>query len=403
MIDKGKYKIDVRPPPIVALLLIISCASIGAVLYTPALHVMGLYFHVPTSTIQYSVTIYVLGYCVAQLIYGPLVNRFGRKPVLIYGLSVAIICSLLCGLAKPLDSLTLLMIARFFAALAAGCGLVIALTMISDVFFEHQAARIVPIIALSFSVVPGVSISIGGFITHYIGWEWCFYFLTMYYFVILMVSLALEETKPKGMVKRISVKSVINGYLTMLKDSRLVCYSAVVGLSTVFIYIYAGEAPVVAVKYLNLSPDKYGMVSLIPFIGYAIGNILTSAINRTIPFKNSMLFSYIFILTVCVILVAIYFANYLTLWSLYIPLTLMFVAIPCIWSNGSVLATAKTTDKANANSTLSFLNTFGAVTGLLLINATSWLPAPASMVLLCLITSVALVALGATCAKRHND
>lgn len=391
-----------KAPPIGTLILIISMATIGGVLFTPAMTEMATYFSVRANVVEYAITIYLLGYALAQLIYGPLANRFGRKPVLVWGIASSIIFSILCGLSKPFHSLPLLMIARFFAALSSGVGLIVTLTMISDVFTPNKAARIMPITAISFAVLPGVAICAGGFITEYLSWDWCFYILAIYFFIGLVLALLLCETQEKGTEKKIVYKLVFRDYLKLICDKRLISFSAMVGLTSMFIYIYASVAPVLTIKELGLQSSEYGMLSLIPFVCYAMGNLLTSALNKLrYPMKKSIAIAYSCILLLSVVFFADVLLQDLTLWAFYVLVCFVFFFIPIIWSNASVKATSEITDKANSNAVLSFINVMGCFVGLLAVSATGFLTKEISMSLLFVLVSIVLLIIGVINYKKY--
>src|SRR5436190_17052493 len=95
------------------LLLLISFASVNAVLFTPALPAIANFFAISDSTAQLTITWFLVGYAIGQLIYGPIANRYGRKPALYVGISLQIFSSLLCVLAGKLHLYSLLVTARF--------------------------------------------------------------------------------------------------------------------------------------------------------------------------------------------------------------------------------------------------------------------------------------------------
>src|ERR1700722_395130 len=110
-------------PSFFTLLLMISFASVNAVLFAPALPDIARYFSISDNTAQQTMTWFLVGYALGQLIYSPFANRFGRKPALYIGISLQIISSLLCVLSGAIHEYWLLVLGRFFLALGAGVGL----------------------------------------------------------------------------------------------------------------------------------------------------------------------------------------------------------------------------------------------------------------------------------------
>lgn len=391
-----------KAPPLGILVLIISMASIGAVLFTPGLAPMAIFFKTPVATVQYAITIYMVGYAIAQLLHGPLANHFGRKPVLLWGCGFAVIFSLFSALSKPLDSLCVLMVSRFLTALSSGVGLVIALTMISDVYTEKKAAHIVPITAISFAVLPGIAICIGGFIVEFAGWDWCFYALSLYYLIGFLFALTLSETIHQEGRKKIVFTRVFSDYYKLITDRRLLSYAIMVALTTIFVYVYAAVAPVLTIKELGLHPSDYGIISLAPFLVYAAGNLITSIINKKgFPLKSSIMIAFSCIFLLAIVFFGDVMFHKLNLVFFYLLVCLIFFFVPTIWANASVRATAHITDKANSNAVLSFINVMGAVVGLLLVTETAWLSKEVSMAFIFAFAALALLALGVRNYRKY--
>lgn len=384
-----------KAPPIWILILLISMASIGSVLFTPGLPSIARFFNVSITTAQYAITIYVLGYALAQLIHGPLVNYFGRKPVLLWGTALAVLFSLLSGFSKPFNSMTLLMTSRLFTALASGVGLIVSLTIINDVFTPKKITQVMPVTAISFAVLPGVAICFGGFITEYFGWEWCFYFLAFYYLIGFICGCMLSETMHPSSYKEIHLSRICHDYGRLLIDARLLSFGLMVGMTSVFIYVYAANGPGVAIDDLKLSESNYGLVSLLPFIVYALGNLLTSYLNKHhFPIRKSILIAFF-----CILILTAYFGidtgfHAMNIMTFYIVVSLIFLFIPVIWSNASVQAVSEIEDKANSNAILSFLNISGCLIGLLLTAATSSLNSNSSMAIVFIIAAIILAGIG---------
>src|SRR3990167_470523 len=102
--------------PFITLLLLISFASVNAVLFTPALPNIANFFSIANDTAQQTISLFLIGYALGQLVYGPLANRYGRKPALYLGISLQIISSLLCVLAGITHQFWLLILGRFLLA-----------------------------------------------------------------------------------------------------------------------------------------------------------------------------------------------------------------------------------------------------------------------------------------------
>ncbi|HVW98873.1 MAG TPA: MFS transporter, partial [Candidatus Babeliaceae bacterium] len=164
------------PPklPFFILLLMVSYGTVGALLFTPALPEIQMFFQVSVGKVQSTVTIYLIGFALGQLPYGPLAKGWGRKKALRLGIILGILGSVLCGLSSVFQSFEFLVFARFLQALGASAGLKITYTMIADVYDQSKATQVISRIIMTFSLVPGIAIAIGGLLTEFIQWESCF-------------------------------------------------------------------------------------------------------------------------------------------------------------------------------------------------------------------------------------
>src|SRR5690606_17410179 len=112
-----------KKPSFTTLVLLISFATVNAVLFTPELPQLAELFKVSKDSAEQTVAWFLLGYAIGQLVYGPIANRLGRKPALYLGVGLQILSSLLCVLAGYLQNWSLLLVARFLLALGSGVGL----------------------------------------------------------------------------------------------------------------------------------------------------------------------------------------------------------------------------------------------------------------------------------------
>ena len=126
------HRLNQKEPHIVTLIIMSSFASMGAVIFAPALPEIAQYFNISQGHSQLIITLFLLGYAVGQLVYGPLANRFGRKTAFYIGIFVATIGSLISIISEPLHSFKFLIFGRMLEAFGSSAGLVISFTIISD-------------------------------------------------------------------------------------------------------------------------------------------------------------------------------------------------------------------------------------------------------------------------------
>ncbi len=395
----SKYRLTTKKPATLTLLVMISFGSIGAILFTPGLPAITHFFHVSNSAAQWTVTIFLIGYALGQLVYGPITNRFGRKKALYIGISISILGYLLSALSAPAHSFNLLLIARFISALGASVGLTLTFTIISDFYFSHQARKIVPYTTLSFAIIPYLAIALGGFIVTRLNWESCFYFLTFYSVFAFILCLMLPETSTQLDPHAIKFFSIIKKMIASLKNKTLVTHAAMCGASTAIIYIFNATAPLIVIKTMHVSPSIYGLFSLINSVGLVIGNILAVKFSEQYSERRVILIVIIISMLGTSILLLFSLLGAVNIYILFFSLLISLVGTPLYYSNAITIATESMEDKSSASSMLSFINMSSAVVGLFLISALGG-PFIKTMPILFFATSIYLCGLFAISLKH---
>src|SRR3990167_9419333 len=198
--------------PFFTLLLLISFASVNAVLFTPALPNIAHFFGIGEDTAQQTITWFLVGYAVGQLVYGPIANRFGRKPALYAGISLQIVSSLLCVLAGVIHEYWLLVIARFLLALGSGVGLKMTFTLVNECYEPKIASQKVSYLMLAFAITPGLGVALGGILNEHYGWMSCFYAGAIYGLALLFFVARLPETQKTLNLNALKMKHLVHGY-----------------------------------------------------------------------------------------------------------------------------------------------------------------------------------------------
>lgn len=356
-----KKTLCMQKPSIFILIFLISFGSVGAVLFTPALPAMSVFFHVSANAAQFTVTAYLLGYALGQLPYGPLSNRFGRKKTIMIGISLELIGAVLSILSAPLQSFTLLIAARFITALGACVGLMMSFTIISDYFEDHHARKAISYITTAFSVVPGLSVAIGGALTAHFSWVSCFYFLTGYGLFLLGLIQLLPETAKQLDKHALHLSNIFCRYGKVISDKKLWIYALIVGCCTSSSYLFSSMAPFIGIHLMGLSPTAYGLFNLIPSIGFFLGSTSAGKLVHTISAKKTILLG-IIAASISVILLMIFsLQTKMPAWELFVPIAFLMGSVSLIFPNASVLATQNSCDKPTASSFMSFINLAVAV------------------------------------------
>lgn len=333
----------------------VSFATVLALLPTPAFPIIGEFFKIDKDKTQLLVSLFLLGYALGQLIYGPVSNRYGRKPAIYMGVVLSILGSAICILGVSLIYFPLLLTGRIIAAIGSSVGFSITFTMIGDSYEHSEARKKIAYVALAFAVIPGIAIAIGGFLTQYLGWTTCFYFLILYSIFIFVLSLFLPETLIEKNLHEIHPKRICQKYISLLQNKILLLCSILVGLSASTFYIFSAEAPFIGISLLGLSPDIFGLLSLIPYTGVFLGSLYSAFhAHRSKVSKIILLGAIAHIILSSLMLVV--FSLDVKVWWLFAFPTLIFCATTLIFSNSSATCMSHVQDKSNASSLMSTIN-----------------------------------------------
>lgn len=275
-------------------LLVIMIATIGAFAtdsYLPALPAITLALHSTPTIIQSTITSYLLGFALAQLIYGPLSDRFGRRSVILGGLCVAVIGSLACTFANTAG---FLISARFVQGAGIAAGAALFRTVLRDLFSGAKLADSIATISTFFAIIPAIAPAIGGHLQSWFGWQANFIFLVIYTIsCLLIVYYFLPETSVYLNPHATKVKTVTSNYLTLLTSKTFMGHVLCSGLAFAVIISYAVISPFLFQTVLKLSPVKYGWLALYMGIGLLAGKLLNKYLLQKMDFLKVLFLGFV--------------------------------------------------------------------------------------------------------------
>lgn len=354
----------IKFPKITLLLLLITFATFLGLLFTPSLPGIANDFNVSEAMAGLTMSVFLIGYAIGQLPYGPLSNRFGRKQAFTIGAIIALIGTLLAYFSTEF---WVLCVARFIQAIGAGSGLKVGFTMIGDLHAGDAAAKALATISIAFGFMPGLATAIGGFISVYAGWQGCFLFLSIYTVFLWLICQSLPETAKELHKDALDIKKIGHGFSCQFKDSYITLHAFLAGLSTALIYIFSTLSPYITIERIGLSPDQFGLCALIPSMGLISGAVVSrNMASRANP--RILILTGILIVLVAAAVLSLCFANGLVnIWTLFIPTFFMYCGCNLIWSLSLAHGLSGATDKSNASAVMQFINVGTATAGVFLV------------------------------------
>ncbi|MBP9723025.1 MAG: MFS transporter [Gammaproteobacteria bacterium] len=344
----------------IALLLSYICiASISASIITPALPQIEAVFSLKNGAIEWIVAIFLFGYVIGQLVYGPLANRFGRITALRSGLVINIIGILICITANYILDYNILLLGRFLTALGSAAGLSCTFMLINELLSVERAKQTMSFTVVSFTVGIGLAITAGGIVTQYLNWSYCFWGLLIHGALMLIFTWQFPETLKQSI--ELNVSTIISRYVVALRNKNLLIFSLAVGFVSAVSYCYSVAGPIYAQTNLNLTPDLYAYWNLLNIIGMLCSGYLSAYLMKKYSPEKILSFG-LLLLAPCLLFLALiaFIQNILPLWF-FINTMFLYLFSGVIFPAGSYLASNTLNDKASASSMMSFINMSSAM------------------------------------------
>ncbi|GAB4576570.1 MAG: multidrug effflux MFS transporter [Roseibium sp.] len=254
----------VRSAVVLGLLAVVGPFAID--LYLPAMPEIVRDLRTDDAAVHMTFTVYFIAFGVAQLIYGPLADRFGRKLPVFLGLVVFILGSLLCATAPDVSALTL---GRFIQALGAAAPMVIVRAVVRDLHTGTEATRLMALVMLVISISPMLAPLTGSAIIQFGSWRLIFGALA----VIALAAMAqmaflLPETLPPERRARIDPTAMVRSAFYLLTDGRFMGLTLISGFSLASFFVFIAAAPLVYMTQYELTPTGFSLVFALNAVGF---------------------------------------------------------------------------------------------------------------------------------------
>lgn len=256
---------------VVLLLLVVmtGIAPISLYILVPALPVLATTFGRDISIAQMTVSLYMVGIALSQLIMGPLSDKFGRRPVLLSGLALMVAASVACIFAETLPQL---IAARFFQALGGASGMVVSRAIIRDIYERDRVASMISLVIAALMIGQMVSPLTGGLIETAFGWRAIFYAVTIGALAVAVgIAIALPETRRNRAVGSGGFRSDVR---TLIKSRAFIGYVMCQVLASQIIFTFAGGGPYIVVMQMGRTSAEYGAWFATTGFAYLVGNLL---------------------------------------------------------------------------------------------------------------------------------
>lgn len=319
-------------------------------LYLPAFSEIANDFNTSVAKVSLSVSSYFVGMALGQIIYGPLLDRFGRKKPLYVGLVIFIMACIGCTFSSTINELVIF---RFVQAIGGSVAWVAAVAMVRDFFEVKESARLFSILILIIGVSPLIAPTLGGFIAIWLGWKAIFILLAIIVSVITLVTyLFLPAGNPPDLSVSLKPKPMIFTFFSILKNPQFYTYTFAGAFAFATLFIYVAGSPMVFLDLYKVSPTVYGGIFAFLSVGFIGGSQLNIYLNK--KYNSETLFQ--FFITCQVINSALFLLFAWLGWlGLFGHIFFFFTALSCVGiinPNSNALALAPFTRNVGSASAL---------------------------------------------------
>lgn len=266
-----------RSAPLWLLTLITFSGTLAMHIFVPAMPEAGQALGASLGEMQMTMSVYILGLAIGQLLHGPLSDRFGRRPLLMVGLLVYTLTSVAAAFATAINGLIVL---RLLQALGGCAGLVIGRAMVRDSVQSHEAARRLALMNLMVVFGPGAAPLIGSALASFLGWRSIFYALSLLGIVNLICAwFLLPESRtpmeaPRS--KSLGSNSLGRDYARLLTSPTFLGYAVGGACATTAMYAFIGASPFIFAHQLHRPDYEIGLYPAILMGGVALGSMVAT-------------------------------------------------------------------------------------------------------------------------------
>ncbi len=317
-----------RPNSLALILLVgglMAFSVISTDVYIPGLPALAVYFRTDPSVIALTLSVYLAGFAIGQLAYGPLSDRFGRRPMLLGGALIFVAASAACAAAPTIETL---IAGRFFQAVGACSGQVIGRAILRD---RHEPAETIRMLAYATVVMGSMSAvapAAGGYILQTLGWRFVFALMTVYGAVIAVILWrGFEETLVTRNPAATRVLPLLRNFGFLLRDRNFAGYTTSLCFMFGAIYTYLTGGPFVFIVVFGLSPFHFGLVFTVIAASFITGSFLAGWLAKRFDSQMVYLAAAVLAAAAALVLAVIGASPWLSVVTFVVPFTVMTLAL----------------------------------------------------------------------------
>ncbi|MCK6813034.1 Bcr/CflA family multidrug efflux MFS transporter [Enterobacter kobei] len=338
-------------------------------MYLPALPVISAQFGVPAGSAQMTLSTYILGFALGQLLYGPMADSLGRKPVILGGTLVFAGAAVACALAQTIDHLIFM---RFLQGLAAAAASVVINALMRDIYPKEEFSRMMSFVMLVTTIAPLVAPMAGGAVLVWFSWHAIFWILALAALLAsAMIFFFIDETLPPEHRQKFHIRTTIGNFASLFRHKRVLSYMLASGFSFAGMFSFLSAGPFVYIELNHVSPQHFGYYFALNIVFLFVLTIINSRFVRRVGALNMFRAGLWIQFVMAVWLVVSAFLG-VGFWALVIGVAAFVGCVSMISSNAMAVILDEFPHMAGTASSLAgtFRFGIGAIVGALLSMAT---------------------------------
>jgi len=346
-----------RPDSLPVAALLTALVAFGPVttdLYLPSLPAMTRAFDADVSLVQLTLSLFVASFAVCQLIYGPLSDRFGRRPVLLGGIATYVAASVFCVFAPTIEAL---LVGRVLQALGACSGPVLGRAVVRDVYPRELAARVLSYMASAMALMPLVAPLLGGWVFSLFGWRANFVLLTLFGVALMALTWTmLDETHRHHDRSALRPGRMLGNYGRLLRDGRFLGNTMTVAFAFGGLFSFISGSSFVLIDVLGIDPTMFGFAFACVVVGYIAGTFASGRLGARIGTARLIRAGAVLGVVFGVAMAGLAWSGVQSLAAVIAPMSLFFLSVGLVLPNGTAAAIAPfPTMAGSASAMLGFL------------------------------------------------
>jgi MFS transporter, DHA1 family, multidrug resistance protein len=308
---------------VLVLALLLGIQPVSTDLYLPALPALTEGFAAQVPHAQLTLSSLLLAFGASQLVWGPLSDRFGRRPILLWGLGAYTLASVGCALAP---SMPLLIVWRTAQGAAMGAAVMCARAIVRDLYTPETGARYMSKGLTGLGVIACLCAPVGGLLADTLGWRYALTSLAVFGAGSLaLVAWRFEETVPRANPMATNPRILLATWLSIVRHPTFVTYSALTTASYAGLFTFLASSPFVFIKLLGLSRTQYGMLMFSVSLAFILGTVICRRLLPRFGVRRSLALAAVLTLSGGTLMAALGWAGLHNGWAIMLPFYLFML------------------------------------------------------------------------------